>query len=398
MEVPRSENGGDLQEIYKDDIRQYPNNCHVTNWDIFVLMVSICSHICDVAFDINLAYRYYKFNQMAFFALTTLFILVPAFVNTFISLRMYVLSEETASSSRMMVKKWTIRIFVLIFQLAPVIRYCDSLDYAIKSRKAEERNDVSEQRRYYQLMLKEDSDVALLRVFECFLEAAPQQILQITIVLGGRNDKITLTFLHQCLSIASSLLSMAWSMASYHRSIRLCQIDKSNLTILGTCVQFTWHFMVTVSRILSIAAVASIFPVLTVLACVLHWLIMTSWLAFFENTQFSVAGSPMRAKFSEIIFCAILGLVYIFTYLTPTEGSTRNRYLVYYPICFIENAIAITVWSLWINDEMKNSWYYIPIICSSVVPFTIGIIFMVIFYRFLHPETSRRSNPPPVST
>ena len=32
-------------------------------------------------------------------------------------------------------------------------------------------------------MLKEDSDVALLRVFEAYLEAAPQQVLQITLLL-----------------------------------------------------------------------------------------------------------------------------------------------------------------------------------------------------------------------
>lgn len=40
-----------------------------------------------------------------------------------------------------------------------------------------------EQERYYKLMLKEDADVALLRVFECFLESAPQQILQISYLL-----------------------------------------------------------------------------------------------------------------------------------------------------------------------------------------------------------------------
>lgn len=403
MEVQKTGNGcqiEDLQEICNDR-SEMPTNLqrfHVTNWDIFVLMVSICSHICDVAFDINLAYRYFKARKIFYFVLTALFILFPAFVNTFISLRMYVLNEENPSSSRMVVKKWTIRIFVLLFQLAPVMRYCDSLDYALKSRRAEQRKDFDQQKRYYELMLKEDSDVALLRVFECFLEAAPQQILQITIVLSGENDKSTLTLLHQCLSIASSLLSMAWSMASYHRSIRLCQKDKSNLSIMGTCVQFTWHFMVTVSRILSISAAASIFPLMTAIACAIHWLLMTFWLTIFENTQFSIAGSTIRARLSEVIFCAILGLVYIFTYLTPAEGNTRHRYLVYYPICFIENVIAITVWSLCSDELTKNSWYYIPLICSSVVPFTIGIGFMVLFYRFLHPETSRRSKPPPISS
>lgn len=73
-------------------------------------------------------------------------------------------------------------VLVLVFQLAPILRYFDALKYALKSRKAEKAKDVENQRKYYELMIKEDSDVALLRVLECFLEAAPQQILQITII------------------------------------------------------------------------------------------------------------------------------------------------------------------------------------------------------------------------
>ncbi|CAH2207676.1 jg12097, partial [Pararge aegeria aegeria] len=53
----------------------------------------------------------------------------------------------------------------------------------MKSRRAARKQDTDAQRRYYGLMLKEDSDAALLRVFECFLEAAPQQVLQTTLLL-----------------------------------------------------------------------------------------------------------------------------------------------------------------------------------------------------------------------
>ncbi|XP_014248240.1 XK-related protein 6 [Cimex lectularius] len=386
----------DLQQIYRDEVDRLPNRCHVTNWDIFVLMVSVCSHIVDVALDINLAYRYYQKKDYVDFALTATFIYFPSLVNTFISHRMYVLSEDNASSSKMAVKKWTIRIFVLIFQLAPVMRYCDSLDYAMKSRKAERRLDTNEQIRYYELMLKEDGDVALLRVFECFLEAAPQQILQLSIIINrvlyanDESNDSTFTLIHQVGSIASSVLSMAWSMASYHRSIRLCQRDKSNISLTGTAVQFLWHFNITASRILSITAIAYNHPYLTVSACCIHWIVMTFWLALFENTQFVVAESTWRAKISEMFFCGILGLVYIFTYLTPSEGSTRHRYLVYYPICFFENVTAIIIWTIFAEPAIRDSWFYIPMIISGILPFIIGLLFMALFYKLLHPQTSRR--------
>ncbi|KAF6203138.1 hypothetical protein GE061_003554 [Apolygus lucorum] len=388
----------DLQQIYKDEVDRLPNRCHVTNWDLFVLFMSIISHVVDVALDLNLAYRYYKNEETYnYFILTILFIYFPAFVNTFISLRMYVLSNEMSSSTHMVVKKWTVRIFILIFQLAPVMRYCDSLDYALKSRRAEQRMDRVEQVRYYELMLKEDSDVALLRVFECFLEAAPQQILQLSIVLmtngGGLTPQgktaNTFTWLHQGGSIASSLLSMAWSMASYHRSVRFIQRDKANMPLLGTAAQFLWHFNVTVSRILSISAITSLFWAASVSFISTHWVVMTVWLALFEETQFG-ANSSWRAKVSEIMFCGILGLVYIFTYLTPSGGATRHRYLVYYPICFFENAFAIIIWSIFSNQEVKESWYFVPLIVSGIVPFIVGIGFMAIYYKLLHPQTSSR--------
>ncbi|XP_075238139.1 XK-related protein 6-like isoform X1 [Lycorma delicatula] len=364
----------------------------VTNWDIFVLLVSILSHIVDVALDINLAYRYYRHQQTVYFLLTVVFILFPAFVNTGISIRMYMLDPDEVSISKMAVKKWTIRIFVLLFQLAPIMRYCDSLDYALRSRRAEQQKDRVGQRKYYDLMLKEDSDVALLRVFECFLEAAPQQILQVAIVLVDRGKGSTFQLFHQFGSICSSLLSMAWSMASYQRSIRFAQEEKRNLTWPGTILQFLWHFMVTVSRILSISAVASAFPIYTGVACAVHWLAMTLWLSIWERTQFCMVTdqATLGERLTEVTFCAILGLVYIFTYLTPSDGSTRNRYLVYYPVCFVENAAAILIWSVTADDHLKRSWYFVPFIISGIVPFLIGIVFMIVYYKYFHPETSRK--------
>lgn len=50
------------------------------------------------------------------------------------------------------------------------------------------RNDRVEQKKWYDRLVREDSDVALVRIFECFLEATPQKILQITIILSGEDE------------------------------------------------------------------------------------------------------------------------------------------------------------------------------------------------------------------
>lgn len=53
------------------------------------------------------------------------------------------------------------------------------------------------------------------------------------------------TVVHQLLSIGSSFVSMAWSMASYQRLLRVALKTKLNISWAGTIVQFMWHFLVT---------------------------------------------------------------------------------------------------------------------------------------------------------
>lgn len=94
--------------------------------------------------------------------------------------------------TRLMVKNKLYFVIAVLLQLAPVVHYWETLKYALKARKCEKSGDRTSERRYYMKMLKEDQDVALLRVFECFLEAAPQQILQLTLILKHYDNRINL--------------------------------------------------------------------------------------------------------------------------------------------------------------------------------------------------------------
>ena len=79
-----------VQADYESDSNneEVTGECHVTNFKILCLIVSVVSYIIDVGLDINIAYRYFHSGQSAYFILTVVFILFPALVNTVTSMDM----------------------------------------------------------------------------------------------------------------------------------------------------------------------------------------------------------------------------------------------------------------------------------------------------------------------
>ncbi|XP_065171333.1 XK-related protein 6-like [Atheta coriaria] len=370
-----------------DQVDRLPSRDRVTDLDIAGFVISIVSHLVDLVFDLNLAYRYYHNNEIPYFCTTLGFILIPAIVNTAFSIRMYYLDQGKANRSltNRLSKRGFCCLLILVFQLAPVLRYFDALQYALKSRKAQKNKNIEDQRKYYKLMVQEDSDVALLRVLECFLEAAPQQILQLSIIFHthGQGISNTFTFIHQLLSIGSSFVSMAWSMASYQRLLRVSLTNKNNITWAGTIMQFMWHFLVTVSRIMCISVVASIYPEYTVLALFIHWMFMVIWLLYSTHDL----NFCNNNRIYDFLFYTIFGTVYIFTHVSLSDGRTFWKYVFFYLTLCVENIICMIVWIVKADDTVKETLYYLPIVYINFISFFVGILFMIIYYKIFHPST-----------
>lgn len=51
--------------------------------------------------------------------------------------------------------------------------------------------------------------------------------------------------IHQTASIVSSTISIAWSMASYHKNVRIAFENRKNIGYTGVFLQFLWHIMIT---------------------------------------------------------------------------------------------------------------------------------------------------------
>lgn len=89
MKAEEGENEESPSSSAKFDVLDMPSKkADVSNFDIFCLVMSIATHIIDLAFDINVACHYLSYGQYSHFTITLLVILIPSFINNAVSYRM----------------------------------------------------------------------------------------------------------------------------------------------------------------------------------------------------------------------------------------------------------------------------------------------------------------------
>lgn len=78
-------------------------------------------------------------------------------------------------------------------------------------------------------------------------------------------------------------------------------------------------------------------------------------------------------------------------FLAYREGTTKYHYLAYYTICGLENLGAIVLFIIYYPDNLIHFNTAVFLCVVSIVSFIAGIIFMVVYYKYFHPNiTSRR--------
>lgn len=121
------------------------------------------------------------------------------------------------------------------------------------------------------------------------------------------------------------------------------------------------------SRVLTLALFASQFTYYIGIVCGIHWMVMFVWIV------------SMKTNFcnnfcEELLYNAIVAVVFIFCYFNPVDTPTRRRFTFYYAFSFVENVLLLT---LWYNACDPNKWYRIPAFVGFFVCFFTGLVFMV---------------------
>ncbi|XP_042322229.1 XK-related protein 4 [Sceloporus undulatus] len=272
---------------------------------------------------------------------------------------------------------WLLQSLIHILQLGQIWRYFHTIYLGIRSR----RSGDNDRWRFYWKMVYEYADVSMLHLLATFLESAPQLVLQLCIVVQTR----TLQAL-QGLTAAASLVSLAWALASYQKALRDSRDDKKPISYMAVIIQFCWHFFTIAARVITFALFASVFQLYFGIFIVLHWCIMTFWIVHCE-TEFCIT------KWEEIVFDMVVGIIYIFSWFNVKEGRTRCRLFIYYFVVLLENTALSALWYLY-KAPMISDAFAIPALCVVFSSFLTGIVFMLMYYAFFHPNGPRFGQSP----
>ncbi|XP_018079202.1 XK-related protein 4 isoform X2 [Xenopus laevis] len=272
---------------------------------------------------------------------------------------------------------WIMQSLIHILQLGQICRYFHTIYLGIRSRRSGE----NDRWRLYWKMVYEYADVSMLHLLATFLESAPQLVLQLCIVVQTRSLQAL-----QGLTAAASLVSLAWALASYQKALRDSRDDKKPISYMAVIIQFCWHFFTIAARVITFALFASVFQLYFGIFIVLHWCIMTFWIVHCE-TEFCIT------KWEEIVFDMVVGIIYIFSWFNVKEGRTRCRLFIYYFVILIENTALSTLWYLYKAPQILDA-FAIPALCVVFSSFLTGIVFMLMYYAFFHPNGPRFGQSP----
>lgn len=184
---------------------------------------------------------------------------------------------------------------------------------------------------------------------------------------------------------------VSWSLACYHRALRRSVGNKRNMTCAAVLLQFLWRLFTLSSRLVSIGLFVSAYSYWILPIAIGHWGVMTIWVMhqgthFCQNEQF------------EYLFDMVIGVIYLFCFLNIKDEPTRYKYTGYYLIKFTENCLFAFLWYFKVYHSPANSstlhfsnQHAIAVVASVLSSFLIGILFMLIYYRYFHPNAKLKT-------
>ncbi|XP_061523034.1 XK-related protein 5-like isoform X1 [Phycodurus eques] len=221
--------------------------------------------------------------------------------------------------------------------------------------------------------IMQQADVSALRMLEALVVTLPETLLHTYVLICtdiGIKSPASVCF-------AVCLLSLAWALVLYARACSLIRPGHLQMTPAAIFCRLLWRVSMLGSRFGVLMLFTRVFKHWILGVIGVHWLGTTFWMV---SQQTDIIRSTSRWR----LFNLILGAIHIFFFLNVKYGPSRLRMAGFYLVMFLEN-IFLLLASSWLFSMV--SWDTVAIPTAVLCSFLIGVISLVLYYRFLHPKS-----------
>ncbi|EZA54855.1 hypothetical protein DMN91_006969 [Ooceraea biroi] len=357
-DVPCGENARRLDERYATTPRRQFEQYQFRAADLLYYALSVSFSIADVATDSVVCVEYLSQGHLAWGCLAMVFIVLPACVTQLFSLRWH------RSDGSLRTIHWLLHLSFLGF-LHRYLTLIYTAMYALRN-KPSFRKDKS-------WVYRQESDICMLHLFESFMGAAPQLILQLYIIAVLHHAPISTG-----VSAVASFCSLTWAVSTYIRAMHNINCERNNVTWVALALQALWRGGTLLSRIGVLVLAAILLRAWFFLFLGVHWLLMTIWVIL-QKTEFC------STMWEERIYNCIIGLIYCFDFFNLREGRSRYRVFIFYSFITMQNLAFLAMYILYFKDTItNNTTISIAIVITGGI--LIGLTSMLLYYGKFHPS------------
>ncbi|XP_059838644.1 XK-related protein 9 [Hypanus sabinus] len=322
-------------------------------------------YLTDIGTDLGVAAVYLTDGHLFRFSLVLSVILVSAIILQSFSWSWYK-DDENNSQGPHTRGRSSLFGALHIFQMGVLLRFIETLKYGYKAAFKKEESVMS--------AIYSATDLSMLRLFEAFLEAAPQAVLQGFILLIDNNGKYI-----QYVSVILSCMSISWATLDYYAALKKSLPDHPTLIcVLPYLLYYLYKLLTLSARILLITLLATIDIIIMTVYLFVLWLIMIFYV-FVQKTNFCTS------KIQEVIYRAVVAVILVFTFFNIKDKNTRKIMSIYYVLRCIETVAVLAIcWSKKCSTDVKS--YHLPVSITIVSSLILGIICLVLYYSCSHPK------------
>ncbi|XP_030597473.1 XK-related protein 8-like [Archocentrus centrarchus] len=360
-------------------------------WDFFFTFAGLPLFLLDIVLDVLAAVSFYQEKAFVYLGVLLLFLVGSSLLAQAYSWLWYSYDNfEMNTKIEKLPSRGLLRL-LHVSQLGIYFRHAGVLEMAVQSLRRKKRtsreNGVGASCEHGArpdsegLAVSLSHDLSMLRIIEAFSESAPQLTLMLTIFLQrGQLDPVTV------LKAVGSASAIAFTMTTYHRSLRSFLPEKKKQKIASSAVYFSWNLLLISSRLAALALFASVLPCFIFTHFICSWLVLF-FFAWRSKTDF------MDGPGGEWLYRATVGLIWYFDWFNVVEGNTRNRTVLYHGYILTDISVLCGVWCWKMSTDppefvIQPLYALITVVCVVGV-YILGLLIKVIYYKCFHPNLDK---------